>query len=181
MPLPLTDFTSQAIADPSWLATERAKPVMLCSVIRPPRLSGLLRRQDARSGALLGRRLASAFSSFFSLFLHEGPVAGDVAVMLFQCLGKDVPAIAVSYEIEIVCPGGIGHGFKRCLAGIGDRRRRQSIDDIGVVRRRLLDVRLIDWPVGRLALATEQAVDDRGIGLQPHSLGKAVQKHCRYT
>ena len=70
----------------------------------------------------------------------------------------------------------IGDRLERRAAGIGDRRRRQAVDQIGVVGRRLVDVGLVDRAVGRLALAAEQAVDDRRVGLQPHALVQPVDE-----
>ncbi|QTK79023.1 hypothetical protein AT6N2_C1246 [Agrobacterium tumefaciens] len=99
--------------------------------------------------------------------------------MLFKRLGKHVTARAIGNEIEIVGAPWIGDRLKRCPARIGDRRRRQALDDIGVERRLLLQIRLIDRAVGRLAVTTEQAVDDGRIRLQAHALLQPVVEDGR--
>ena len=87
-----------------------------------------------------------------------------------------MPAIAVGDKIEILGLGWIGHGLKRSATGIGDRRRRQTVDLIGVIGCLLVDVRLIDRPVAGFALAAEQSVDDRRIRLQAHTLVEAIEE-----
>ena len=41
--------------------------------------------------------------------------------MLFQCLGKDMAALAVGNKIERLGIGGVEHRLDRGAAGIGDR------------------------------------------------------------
>src|SRR5690606_19799486 len=118
-------------------------------------VAGLAARCRATGGGL--RRLIPPL-------LLERTQAGDVLVVLLQRPGEYVPAVAIRDEIELVGAGGIGDRFQRGTAGIGDRRRRQAVDHVGVVRRRRLDVRAIDWPVRRTALAAEKAVEDGRIG-----------------
>src|SRR5690606_33173609 len=69
--------------------------------------------------------------------------------------------------------------LERGPARIGNRRRRQAVDDVGVVGRRLVDVGTVDRTVGRLALAAEQAVHDRRVGLQAHALAEPVEEDRR--
>ena len=113
---------------------------------------------------------------FLGLLLLERPPAGDILVVLFERRGEDVAAGAVGDEIEIVGLGRIGDRFERGTAGIGDRPRRQAVDDVGVVGRRLVDVGLVDRAVGRPALAAEHAVEDGRVGLQPHALVQPVDE-----
>src|SRR5882757_2791970 len=103
------------------------------------------------------RRLAGSLGGGIRLLLLQRPVAGDILVVVLQRRGKDMAAIAVGDEIEIVGLRRVGDRFQRRAARAGDRRRRQALDQIGVVRRLLVDVGLVDRPVGGFALAAEQA------------------------
>ena len=96
--------------------------------------------------------------------------------MLLVAFGEGVAAGAVGHEVELSGARGIGRGFKRGATRIGDRAGRQSIDLIGVVRRRLIDLALHDRTAER-ALAADQSVYDRRIRLQPHSLLEPVHEH----
>ena len=105
----------------------------------------------------IGRRVRLALDlggaglgGVLGLLLLQRAVAGDVLVVLFERRGKDVAAGAVGDEIEVVGLGRVGDGLERRTAGIGDRRRRQAVDQIGVVGRLLVDVRLVDRAIGGL-------------------------------
>ena len=96
--------------------------------------------------------------------------------MLLVGLREGVTSGAVSYEIKLARAGGIGGGFERGAAGIGDRARRQSVDLVGIVRRRLIDLALHDRPAQR-AFAADQSVDDGRVGLQLHLLLQPIDEH----
>ena len=72
------------------------------------------------------------------------PVGRDIAIVLGQRLGEHVAALAVGDEIDLVRFRGIERRFQRRTAGITDRRRRQTIDLIGVVGRLRVDFRTQD-------------------------------------
>ncbi len=61
--------------------------------------------------------------------------AGDVPVVLVERSGKGVAAGAVGDEVELVAARGCSTARQRRAAGIGDRPRRQPVDDVGVVGR----------------------------------------------
>src|SRR6516162_6275103 len=102
-----------------------------------------------------------------ALELFDLAPGGDVAVLLRLRLGKDVPAGSIGDEIEIFRRLGIEDSRDRILARIGDRRRRESRNDISVVRRRTRDFALADAAAQRIAL--RDAVDDGRVRLKPHS------------
>ncbi|CEG08267.1 hypothetical protein BN961_01681 [Afipia felis] len=87
-----------------------------------------------------------------------------------------MPTGAIGHEIEITRARGVGGRFQRGTPRIGDRARRQSLNDVGVVRRRLLDLAALDRPSER-TLAADKAVDDGRIGLQLDLLAQPVDEH----
>ena len=99
----------------------------------------------------------------------------DVFLMLVERLGEGVAAGPVGDEIEILRARGIGDRLHRRLAGIGDRPGRQTVDDVGVVGRRLIEFAL-GYAVPERSLAADQAVDDRRIGFELHPLLQAVDE-----
>lgn len=107
--------------------------------------------------------------------LDLAPV-GDVAVVVLQRLGEDVPARAVRDEVEVLRTRRGRHSFQRRAPGIGDRARRQAVDLVGVVGRPRIDVGAADRPPEG-AVAADDAVDDRRVRLQPHVLPQAVDEH----
>ena len=64
---------------------------------------------------------------------------------------------------------------RRRAARIGDRSRRQAFDYIGVVGGRLVEFATQDAASER-ALATDEAINDRRIGLKAHALLQAVEE-----
>ncbi len=125
----------------------------------------------AKAGAVVG---CAARGCARLLLDHAQP--RDVLLVLLVVVGEDVAAGAVGDEKQFLGARRIGGGFERGAAGIGDRSRRQPVDDIGVVGRRLLDLVALDRPPER-ALAADQPVDDRRIGLQLHLLPQPVDEH----
>src|SRR4029077_12088862 len=83
---------------------------------------------------------------------------------------------AVGGEEQVAGARRIRRRLERGAAWIGDRPRRQAVDDIGVVRCRLLDLAALDRPAER-PLAADQAIDDRRIGLQLDLLAQAIDEH----
>ena len=83
---------------------------------------------------------------------------------------------AVGDEEQVAGARRVGGGFQRGAAGIGDRARRQAVDDIGVVGRRLRDFAALDRAAQR-ALAADDAIDDGRVGLQLHLLAQAIDEH----
>jgi hypothetical protein len=57
-----------------------------------------------------------------------------------------------------------------------DPTGRQSVNDVGIIGRRLLDFAAHDRPAQR-ALPADQPLDNSRIGLQPHVLLQAVDEH----
>src|SRR5688572_2077295 len=88
------------------------------------------------------RRLLRLFSLLGRAALLEHAQSGDVLLMLLIRFGEDVPARSIGNEEELPGARRIGSGLKRKSAWIGDRSRRQRVDDIGVVRRRPFEIRL---------------------------------------
>ena len=60
--------------------------------------------------------------------------------MLIQSFRERMPAGSVGDKIEVLAPRRFGDGFQRRLAGVANRPRRQAVDDIGVIGRRLIEV-----------------------------------------
>ena len=120
---------------------------------------------DARSATMVG---SFAFSTCLKV--------RDVFLMLLVGFGEDVAAGAVGNEIEVAGAGRIGGGFKRRATGICNRSGRQSVDLVGVVGGRLIDLALHDRPPER-ALAADQAVDDGRVRLQPHPLLEPIDEY----
>ena len=75
-----------------------------------------------------------------------------------------MPASSVGHEVEIPAAGGVGDRFERRLAGVANGPERQTVNNIGIIGRRLIQVRLCDAAAKR-ALSERQAVYDRRIGL----------------
>src|SRR5262245_42306433 len=88
----------------------------------------------------------------------------DVLEVLVVGLGECMPAGAGGDAEQLLVARRIGGGLDRRATGIGDRARRQTIDDVGVVRRRLRDIRLAERAAER-ALAEHTTVDDGRIRL----------------
>ena len=127
------------------------------------------RRRPAASSRLVVKRRLILLIGF-----HRAQPR-DIFLMLLVGLRKSMAAGAVGDEIEFARARRIGRGFERGAAGIGDRSGRQAVDDIGVVGRRLLDLAFHDRPAER-ALAADQAINDRRIGLQLHFLLEPVDE-----
>src|SRR5690348_12448301 len=104
--------------------------------------------------------------------------AGDVLLMLRIAIRKHVTTVSVGYKIQLFGARRIGCSFERCAPGIGNRPGRQSIDDIGVVRGRLLYLTFHDGAPQR-SLPASQTVDNRRIRLQAHLRLEAVDENGR--
>jgi hypothetical protein len=61
------------------------------------------------------------------------PVTRDVTIMLLKRLAKEVPALGIGDEIQIVGRRRIERRTKSGLAGIGDGARGEAPVSIGVV------------------------------------------------
>src|SRR5580704_5089776 len=96
--------------------------------------------------------------------------------MLLVGFCERMAAAAVGCEIEFTRARRIGGGFECGAARIGNRTGRQTVDEIGVVGRGLLDLTLHDWPTQR-TLSSDQSVDDSGVRLQPHPLFQPVDEY----
>jgi hypothetical protein len=83
-----------------------------------------------------------------------------------------VAARAVGDEVEVVALHRIEHGLQGRLARIGDRRRRQAVDQIGVVGRLALQFRLADATAQRPSAG--QAVDDGRVAAQADALRRRL-------
>src|SRR5262245_3531082 len=129
------------------------------SRLRPPLGVGILRRR-------LRRRLA------LEILFHQAPLL-HVGVVILEGFGEGVAAAAVGHKVELAGFARPQHGLDRLPPRVADRRRRQPVDLIGVVRRLLADLGFLDRASPH-HLAAEQAVEDGGIGLQAHVLAQAV-------
>src|SRR3974390_906653 len=117
---------------------------------------------------IFGRRVGCAI-------LLEQAQARQILLVLIVALREQVAAGAVGDKIEVLGTRGIGDGIERSAARIGDRTRRQAVDHIGVVGRRLLDLALQDRATER-ALAAGQSVNDGRVRLQPHLVLQAIDE-----
>src|SRR5712672_998755 len=95
------------------------------------------RRSRAARRLCVGRRRWSGVAAVL-----DHAQARDVLQVLIVGLGKGMSAGAVGDEKDFLGARRVGGGLDRCAAGIGDRPRRQALDDIGVVGRGLGDVGL---------------------------------------
>src|SRR5262249_61811675 len=84
---------------------------------------------------------------------------------------------AMAYEEHSLGACRIGRGRDRGPSGIRARPRRQAVDDVSVVGRRLLFLALRDRMAER-ALAADEAVDNGRIGFESPLLLEPVDKHC---
>src|SRR5690606_30990057 len=106
--------------------------------------SGGRGRRGGRSGLrifpLLGRQSLRLDRRRIVLLPFQRAQASDGAQMLFVGFREGVAAVAVGDEIELLGARRIGGRLQRRTSRIGDRTRRQPLDDVGVVGRRLLDL-----------------------------------------
>ena len=114
------------------------------------------RTANRRPGRRVRRELV------FDVLFDLAPV-GDVFLMLIQCRGERMPSGSVGDKIEVLAPCRIGDCFQRRLARVANRSRRQALDDIGVIGRRLIEIGS-RYAAAERALALRQAVDDRRVG-----------------
>ena len=121
-----------------------------------------------------GRRRRVGREPVFGVLLDLPPMR-DVLEMLVQRLRERVAAGAVGDEIELLRPHRVRRRLERRFARIADRSRRQAVDIVGVVRRRLIEFGLGDRMAER-SLAEHQPVDDRRIRLQPHVFLQAIDE-----
>src|SRR5579885_1103050 len=97
--------------------------------------------------------------------------------MLLVGFGEGVTAGPVSNKVQLPRARRIGGSLERGAARIGNRARRQTADDICIVRRRLFDLGLGEWTTER-TLAANQAVDDGRVRLQLHVLLQPIDEDC---
>ena len=134
-------------------------PSMPSSVMKRP-VAGVMRRHGCVSRGDSAQRRAELESC------HGAIVIGEVRREFAR-------AVAARDEIEKSVFGGCDRGVERRLPRQRDRRRRQTVARIRVVRRVGLEVALAQIAVE----ARAQAVDHRGIGLQPHAEPQPVDEH----
>ena len=126
------------------------------------------RRLCLRNGRA-GRRLSRADLPF--------GLAPDLngLVVIAQRRREGMAAVAVGDEIEILRLCGVERRLDGGSARVGNRRRRQSVDLVGIVGRARVDVGAREGAPER-ALAAGDAVDDRRIGLEPHLAPQPVHE-----
>ena len=164
----LANFAPSA---PSFSAGPAARPA-------PPRRKSRIERVEPavlRGGGGRGGRRDVGRKPVLGVLLDLAPVR-HVLEMLVQRLRESVAARSVGDEIDFLGRRRIGDGLERRLAGIADRARRQAADDIGVIGRRLLQFRLADR-MSQGALAEDEAVNDRRIGLEFHMTPQTIDEH----
>src|SRR5215471_12066265 len=159
---------------PGWLGLVVARLDAALDRGGPDWLGGRLRRR--RRGRLGGGGRCGRGVLAGALLAFDPAQTVDVLLMLVVVFREDVPANAVGDEIEILGARRIGGRLERGAARIADRPRRQAVDDVGVVRRRLALLALGDR-VAEGAFAAGEAVDDGGIGLQLHLRLEPVDEH----
>ena len=102
-------------------------------------------------------------------------VSGHRAIVLGERRGELAAAVAARTKYRDWRGRRIHHGVERRLRRQRDRRRRQAVARVGVVRRVGLEVALAQVAVERVA----EAVDDRRVGLQRHRCAQPVDEHRR--
>ena len=85
---------------------------------------------------------------------------------------------AVSNEVKRLCRRRVQNSQDCLTPWVADRRRRKTIDPVGVVGRFFFDLRLPDRSP-QPALATDNPVNDRRVRLQPHAFSQPVHEHGR--
>src|SRR5690606_4220204 len=128
-------------------------------------------------------RLAGSFGIRLGLGRGLGRYAAvlrDILLVLGIGLGKHMAFAgrgALGDDVEIIVGVGIGDRPKRIDARIGDRRRRQAVDLVGIIGRLRLDLGSTDAAV-ELGLALGDAIDDGGVGLQAHAFAQPIDEDC---
>src|SRR5262245_50374289 len=95
------------------------------------------------------------------------PQARDVLLMLGIIIRENVASAAVGNEIEFLGARRVRGGLERGAAGVRDWPRRQAIDDVRIVRGRLIDLAPQNGTAER-PFAPRQSIDDGGVGLKAH-------------
>src|SRR3954471_19366861 len=147
----------------------------LLAVLRRGRCS-LRSGVDDGGGGRFGERNCAIGGRRSSELLLELTQLRDVLLVLLQVLGERMPAAAIGNKEQFLGTRRAGGRFERSAARVGDRPRRQPLDHVSVIRRRLLDFRAHDRAPER-TLAADQSIDDRRIGLQLDALAQPVGEH----
>src|SRR6202020_1919224 len=95
-------------------------------------------RLDRAADRRPGRRVRGEL--VFDVLFDLAPV-GDVFLMLIQCFGERMPSRSVGDKIEVLTPCRFRDRFQRRLARVANRPRRQAVNDVRVIGRRLIEVR----------------------------------------
>ena len=101
-------------------------------------------------------------------------VVPDCTVMILKVVGKYMRSVAPGNEIQTGAGLGIYRSQQRFPAGHGDRCRRQAIDNVGIVRRRLTQMLPADTPL----IGITHTIDHGWIGLQAHADLQAAGEHA---
>ena len=165
------EATSSIVPRPAGPGTHPRRPLRRRRLCRRGRWVGVGRR--ARRGR---RRIVSRLDRIVLNLLFHRAQLGDVLLVLVVGVAEGVAAGAVGDEEQIAGARRIGGGFQRGPPRIGDRPRRQAVNHIGVVGRRLLDFAALDRPAQR-ALAADQPVDDGRIRLQLYLLPQPIDEY----
>mmetsp|Transcript_29164 Transcript_29164/g.56277 ORF Transcript_29164/g.56277 Transcript_29164/m.56277 type:complete len:411 (+) Transcript_29164:141-1373(+) len=105
--------------------------------------------------------------------------AGHVAIVLVQRLGKRVTTSAIRHKEDIGRAIGLPRRHQAGAPRIGNWRRRQPFDDIGVPRCRRAQFRPAQAPAQH-PLPPRDAIDHRRVRLQPHAPVQPVDKDRRH-
>jgi len=117
--------------------------------------------------SLLGLQSLTRVFGLLGGFVHDAAILSNVLLVLGIALGKDVAFArgrALGDEVEIVVAIGIGDGLEGVDARIGDGRRREAVDLVGVIGRLCVDFRTAQAAAER-RLALGDAIDDGRVRL----------------
>src|SRR5437763_13716574 len=145
----------------------------VCAALGP-----LERREHGARTRRRGRRLRIRGWRLSLLLVLDRTQAGDIFHVLLVAFGKGVPAGSVGDEVKLLRASRTGGSLDGGTARIRDRPGRQTVDDVGVVGRRL-GYLAFGQRMPERALAEDEAVNDRRIRLQLHLLLQPVGEHRR--
>src|SRR5438105_1789862 len=136
-----------------------------CTVPRARTCAALWRAGPSTTSQPGGRRIRGWRLSL--LLGLDRTQAGDIFHVLLVAFGKGVPAGSVGDEVKLLRASRTGGSLDGGTARIRDRPGRQTVDDVGVVGRRL-GYLAFGQRMPERALAEDEAVNDRRIRLQLH-------------
>src|SRR5215471_2197915 len=141
-------------------------------------LGPLERRERGARTRRRSRRLRIRRRRLSLLLVLDRTQAGDVFHVLLVAFGEGMPAGAVGDEVKLLRASRTGGSLDRGTARVRDRPGRQTVDDVGVVGRRL-GYLAFGQRMPERALAEDETVNDCRIRLQLHLLLQPIGEHRR--